>query len=374
VSIKNRIVTRILLFATVLSLLLPSSSLILISAQNVSIGVIHCVNYDPNLRIITITCNTNLSGIYSAINNKSVLEKDPNGVWILNATIIVNPQSKININNTDTSWLKIQNKNAKEPNFISISGDAKIDHVKITSWNSLFNDTIKQNVNGSIPRPYIIANNAIGNVNISNSELAFLGYNSYPSNGLVYKYGGNGSSIINNTYHDMWDGFYSDHVGFIAIKNNVYYNNLRNGIDPHSGSHDITVSGNLAYNNSAFGIICSENCSNILFDNNIVHDNGNAGIIFSDNTNNSLIKKNYAYNEKVGISIFSSSNNKVFENLLKSSGRGIFIGGNSSDNHVYNNSIVNNRVGIDLAKSAKNNIIGNNNMQNISFSKPMSNI
>lgn len=368
VSIQNKFVNMILLFIAALSLLLPSSSLISISAQNSDLTSVQCANYNSNLKIITITCDTNLSGIYRDINNKSVLEKDPNGVWILNTTIMVNPHAKITINNTDTSWLKIINKNAKEPNFISISGSAEIDHIKITSWDPRSNNTIRENVNGTIPRPYIMAINSAGNINISNSNFAFLGYNSYPSNGLVIARGGAGSNITNNTFQDMWDGFYSDHAGFTTIKNNIYYNNLRNGIDPHSGSHDFDISGNLAYNNSAVGINCSENCYNILVDNNIVHDNGGAGIMFSLQTNSSTIKKNFAYNEKIGISIFSSSSNKIYENLLKSSDKGVFISGNSSNNHVYNNSVTNTRIGIDFAGQPKNNLIENNFMQNVTYS------
>src|ERR671924_1326175 len=42
----------------------------------------------------------------------------------------VNPLAKLTINRTDTTWLKITNHD-NVPNFISISGDAKIDGVKI---------------------------------------------------------------------------------------------------------------------------------------------------------------------------------------------------------------------------------------------------
>ena len=75
--------------------------------------------------------------------------------------------------------------------------------------------------------------------------------------------------------------------------------------------------------------ICSENCYNILFDNNTVHDNGHAGLMFSLDTNNSTAKKNYAYNEKVGISVFSSSNNRVYDNLMRSTHTGIQVTGSS---------------------------------------------
>ncbi|HEY6885860.1 MAG TPA: right-handed parallel beta-helix repeat-containing protein, partial [Nitrososphaeraceae archaeon] len=329
-----------------------------------------CVSYDIYTNTITVACNSNLSSIYQIVNDKSVLEKDAHGVWILNAIIKVNPQAKLTIDRTDTSWLKITNKILQEsqPNFISISGNAKIDGVKITSWDPFSDSVIRQNVKGSIPRPYIMITKGAGTVNVSNSEIASLGYNSFPSNGFSYSTGGNGSSIINNTFHDMWDGFYSDHVGFITIKNNKYYNNLRYGIDPHTGSHDLSIIGNLAYNNSAIGIICSENCYNILFNSNTVHNNGLAGLMFSRDTNNSTAEKNYAYNEKIGISIFSSSNDKVHNNLLKSTIRAIYIGGSSSGNHVHNNTVVNATVGIYFADiHPKNNVLENNNLNNITY-------
>ena len=162
-----------------------------------------CINYDSNANTISVACNADLSSIHKALNDSSVLEKDPHGVWILNAIIKVNPLAKITINRTDTSWLKITNKNENEPNFISISGNAKIDGVKITSWDPVSNDVIRENANKSIPRPHIIVEKGAGRVNVSNSEVAFLGYASNPSNGFLFRYGGDRSNIINNTFHDM---------------------------------------------------------------------------------------------------------------------------------------------------------------------------
>jgi mannuronan 5-epimerase len=370
---SNTFVTIILLFVVVLWLLLSSlvlPSVLILAQSSARPPVVKCVNYNNYTNIITVTCNANLSSIYHAVNDKTVLEKDPHGVWILNAIIKVNPLAKLTINRTDTSWLKITNKILQEnqSNFISISGSAKIDGVKITSWDPSSNDIIRENVNASIPRPSILIDRSTGSVNVSNSEIAFLGFNSYPYNGIVYARGGNGSSIINNTFHDMWDGFYSDAASFITIKNNKYYNNLRYGIDPHTGSHDLFIIGNLSYNNSRIGIICSESCYNIVFDNNIVHNNGVAGLMFSLDTNNSIAKKNYAYNEKVGFSIYSSSNNKVHSNLVKSSHTGIFIAGTSLDNHVYNNTMMDDTFGIHFGDNhSKNNVLENNNLKNITY-------
>lgn len=358
-------VLRILLVMIGLSLLFSPTGLGFAQAY----AAAGCVTYEFHTNLINVSCNVNLSEIDKAVNNKNVLEKDPYGVWILNATIQVNPLATLLINQTDTSWLKIMNKNNNEPNFISVAGGkVKIDGVKITSWDPSTNDVIRQNVNGSIPRPYIIIDKGSQGANISNSEVAFLGYSSKQggTNGLLYRFGGNGSSISNNTFHDMWDGFYSEYVGFITIKNNKYYNNLRYGVDPHSGSHDLNIIGNLAYNNSKIGIICSEDCYNILFSNNTVHDNKKAGLMFSLNTNNSVAKENHAYNEKVGISVFQSSNDKVYNNLIKSSYTGIFVAGRSSGNHIYNNTIMNGAVGLylHLYNNSVNNIYENNNIKN----------
>jgi mannuronan 5-epimerase len=351
----------ILLFVTTFSFLLPSISNVLIYAQNSSPVMAPCTTYDSNTNTINVFCNTNLSNINNIINNRAILEKDSNGAWILNAILKVNPQANLIINHNDTSWIKITNNKNNQPNYISISGSAKIDGVKISSWDPRLNDAIKQNANGTILRPYINISNAVGNVNISNSELAFLGYKVYPSNGIVYELGKNGSRIMNNTFHDNWDGFYSNSAGFMTIQGNFFYNNLRNGLNTHTGSHDLNITDNIAYNNSKIGIGCSQNCYNILFYKNILHDNGDAGLMLSENVSNSTARKNFAYNENQGISIFSSHNNKVLENLLKLSDNGIFIGGNSSNNHIYNNSIIDTKIGIDFADHPKNNVLDKSN-------------
>jgi mannuronan 5-epimerase len=362
-----------LVLVVVLSLwLLPTSSVVTFGQRSLSSsGSAACISYSIYNNTITVRCNANLSNISQVVNDRSVLEKDPEGVWILNAIIKVNPHAMLTIDRTDTSWLKITNRifSENESNFITISGSAKIDGVKITSWDPFSDDVIRQkNKEGSAPRPYILIDRGARSVNVSNSEFAFLGYSSFPSNGFVYNRGGNNSNVVNNKFHDMWDGFYSDSAGFITIKNNKYYNNLRYGIDPHTKSHDLNIIGNTAYNNSNIGIICSENCYNILFDNNTVHNNGKVGLMFSLDTNNSTARKNYAYNEKAGFSIFSSSNDKVYNNIVNSSHTGISVGNNSSDNHIYNNTIMNTVVGINFPDSnPKNNLIENNNLTNIVY-------
>jgi parallel beta-helix repeat protein len=288
------------------------------------------------------------------------LDKTSQGVWILNAILYVDPGSTITIDKSDTIWLKILNKNDLTPNYISIAGSAKIDGVKITSWDLASNHTIPQNINGSIARPFIKADYAEGTANISNSEIAFLGNNSYPDNGLAYVLGGNGSNIVNNTIHNMWDGFYSDSVKNLTITNNTFYNNLGNGINIDSESHDMNIVGNNAYNNSETGLLCSDTCNNTIFYNNTIHDNGRSGLMVSSGTYNNTATKNNLFNEEIGIYIDSSRNNKIFDNLFKSNDEDIVIGGNSSDNQIHDNIFRNDTIGMHFENPFGKNPLNNN--------------
>jgi parallel beta-helix repeat protein len=251
-----------------------------------------CVNYNTYTNTITVRCTANLSKINQIVNDRSVLEKDPHGVWILNAKLKVSPLAKLIINRTDTSWLKITNQlfHENEPNFILISGDAKIDGVKITSWDPFSTDVIRQNVNGSISRPYILINNSSGTANISNSEIAFLGFAANSKYGVSYNSGGGGSRIINNTFHDMWDGFYSNSIGFITIKNNKYYDNLKYGIAMYQSSND-KIYNNLVESRFASIYIAGSSLGNHVYNNTIM--NCTFGFYFADNkSKNNLFENN----------------------------------------------------------------------------------
>ncbi len=328
--------------------------------EPISTPIKDCADYDIYTNVITVFCNTNLSEIDLVINNKTILDGTSQGVWILNAILYVDPSSTITIDKTDTLWLKILNKNDLIPNFISIAGSAKIDGIKITSWNPTSNHTIPQNIDGSIPRPFIKAEYAEGTINISNSEIAFLGNNSYPETGLAYVFGGNRSNIINNTIHDMWNGFYSDSVENLTIENNTFYNNLGVGIIIDSGSHNISIAGNNVYNNSETGLMCSDTCNNTIFYNNTVHDNGGSGLMFSSGTYNNTAKKNNAFNEKIGIHIDSSKSNKINDNVFKSNDRDIIIGGNSSDNQIHDNTFKDDTISMHFENQLGYNVPKNN--------------
>ena len=127
--------------------------------------------------------------------------------------------------------------------------------MKITSRDPISNDVIRQNAEGSSPRPYILINS--GTTNISNSEIVFLGLASNPLKyGISFQFSGKeGSTLTNNTFHDMPAGFFSDSVGFTTIKNNKYSDN-NFGIAIYHSSNGNIYNNLLKSNNVAVYICC----------------------------------------------------------------------------------------------------------------------
>ncbi|HJU59903.1 MAG TPA: right-handed parallel beta-helix repeat-containing protein [Nitrososphaeraceae archaeon] len=106
-----------------------------------------------------------------------------------------------------------------------------------------------------IPRPYIkIEEIAIGPTEITNSELAYLGYSCSGCGGVTFNRGEN-SILKNNDIHYIYKGFYSKEMGHMLIEGNRVYGNDKYGIDHHTGTHNMTIRNNIVYDNGNSGII-----------------------------------------------------------------------------------------------------------------------
>jgi mannuronan 5-epimerase len=322
---------------------LPSSSNI----------VSNCVTFDFEDRIITITCkNSNLTQIDNQLNNSDIIRRDEGSDkgWVLNAGITVPNNATLYINSSDTSWLKII-ADGETTYPIFVSGSLKIDSVGITSWNPNTNNytsSLDSHRNGEAvqigtPRPYIIVNDdAEGTTDITNSEIAHLGYESGYGGGrtgLRYE-GGDGSTIRGNNIHDLYFGFYSKGVGGMIIENNYIHDNIHYGLDPHTGTHEMIIKNNTVHDNGSIGIICSLDCYNITIENNTVYNNTKMGIMFSRNMTDSVARNNIVSNEDRGIVVSESHNNEIYNNTVSTSSSGIDLDEDSTGNSIHDNTIV----------------------------------
>ena len=315
-----------------------------------SISSENCISYDPSDRIIMIRCRSaSLTDVYNQLNDDSILDKQADGVWLLNASIVVDNDAALIIDSKDTSWLKIV-ADGKTENSIQVSGSLRIDSVKITSWDPAKNyyaidhGTRELYVDKSgtgMPRPYILVRTAAtGTTDITNSELAYLGYKCIGGkcSGIRY-FGGDGSTIRGNNIHHNGFGFYSNGVANILYEDNEVHHNTMYGIDPHTGTHDMIIRNNRVHDNGAQGIICSLNCYNILIEKNVVYDNAGSGIGFSRNMTNSIVRDNYIYDQDRAIYVSQSYNNEIYHNTISNCVVGIGFDNESLDNAVHDNTV-----------------------------------
>jgi mannuronan 5-epimerase len=317
-----------------------------------------CVSYNQAENTIVISCDDiRLTDIDREINDPLVLVRNYNGeegVWFLNANVVINKDSTFVVDPQDTKWLKIS-AGGDDAHSIQVFGSLKIDSVKVTSWNPEINNYTKFRLDNMpendadefsevnrIPRPYIVVDEANGSTNITNSEIAYLGYDcsSGRCHGLAF-YGDSGKPNIvraNNIHHNNF-GYYSNNTGAAILEDNHVHHNYVYGFDPHTDSHDLVIRNNTVHDNGSIGIICSLDCFNITIENNIVHNNTKAGVMLSRLTYNSVVRNNTISDENAGISISESYNNKIYNNTVFDIMNGIELKANSYDNVVQDNKI-----------------------------------
>jgi poly(beta-D-mannuronate) C5 epimerase len=355
-----------------------------------------CITYKATTRVITVTCaSATLTDVYNEFHDNNILTKQSTTsnriIWVLSTSLVISKGSTFHIDSTDTKWLKISSTNGSSvslhplPNGIDVHGSLKIDSVKITSWNPAINNYAITNgsrqeapvgskgvtANGYMihlgaPRAFIkIESDATGTTDITNSEIAYLGYESGSTSGFgtggLHYFGGDGSILRGNKIHDLYFGLYSRDVGHMIIENNQIYHNTNYGLDPHSGSHDMIIRNNVVYNNGEEGVICSLNCYNIVIEDNKVYHNQKSGIMLSRNMFNSLVRNNVISNEVIGIHISQSHDNQIFNNIISNSLNGMDIHDGSTNNKIYDNTIIKSMHGISVSSSdaAANTIYSN---------------
>ena len=173
-----------------------------------------CVTYDSTDNTIRISCGfADLTRINNQLKDPDLLHKEKaKGVWLLNTGIVIEEDATLYINSTDTSWLKIaaDGKNAYE---IRVLGGLKIDSVRVSSWNPNTNDYEKFEVEkedgakgadyAKKPRPFItVDEKSTSSIEITNSEIAYLGYLSEGNYGYgIIFFGGNKNLLAGILYN-----------------------------------------------------------------------------------------------------------------------------------------------------------------------------
>jgi len=332
-----------------------------------------CIGYDKVENIIAVTCNASFLDVVQTINDPEILEDLGNGEYILNANLEVadGVTFEMTSNGDGLQYLKIAGANG-----IVVYGKILINGVTITSWDISSEDVIQQNINGIIRRGYVQFAASEG-AQIINSEFGYLGDVELGRRGFdLY---GEGAShdmeIRGSKFHDMWMAFYSSGAYNITVDGNEYYNNIKYALDPHTATHDMSITNNYLHHNP-IGVICSNSCYNILIEGNLVEHNIDYGIFFSRNMHDSIARNNHVYNTTIGIFVSESPNNQIYNNTIEATtSQGIRLqnpelpdDGLTEGNFVYDNTITNSENGI-RAASSHDNILESNRFFDIEESE-----
>src|ERR687890_806842 len=322
-----------------------------------------CVNYDNRTMTINICGGKmNMTALHSIINNSKILNQTSPKNWFLNSNILIAKGATLFVNSTDTDWLKI-NSTAGTAYSIATKGNLVIDNTKISSWN--FTNKSDTLLNSKTePRSYLLVpRDGTGHMNITNSNLSYLGYASRNDTWGISYYSGDGSIISNNSFSFNYRGFHvSGDASDIIFANNTINNSYQDGLVAHINSTNLQIYNNTIYNNTNHGIFCSESCENILVKDNLIYDNTGNGIFLNKSTVNSEIKNNTLYdNGRFGITLSSSSKNVIANNTINRNLIGVIVTQSSRDNVTEQNRINYSLLnGISLDENSNNNMFVNN--------------
>ncbi len=322
-----------------------------------------CVNYDNRTMTINICGGKmDMTALHSIINNSKILNQTSPKNWFLNANILIAKGATLFVNSTDTDWLKI-NSTAGTAYSISTKGNLLIDNTKISSWNFTNKSDTLLNSKAQ-PRGYLVVPwDGTGHMNITNSNLSYLGYGGGTNTWGISYYAGDGSIISNSSFSFNYRGFHaSDDASNIMLVNNTINNSYQHGILAHINSTNLQIYNNAIHNNANHGVFCSELCKNILMKNNSVYNNTGNGIFLNRLTVGSEIENNTIYhNGDSGIRVSNSSRNVIANNTIEGNSFGIIITQSSYNNSIHHNMIKGSDLnGIYLYENSNDNTFKNN--------------
>ena len=149
-------------------------------------------------------------------------------------------------------------------------------------------------------------------MDVTGSDIGYLGYYASESYGLTWKVSGSLNNvrvygnILNSRIHHNYFGVFTYGAYGMMISGSEFDHNVKYGLDPHDDSDYLTISSNSAHHNGDHGIICSQRCNNLVIRYNTSYNNAGHGIMLHRSVDNSLVEYNQVFdNEDTGIGRFS---------------------------------------------------------------------
>ena len=323
--------------------------------------------------------STTLTSIHAALPAAPLTLLDPaTSVWTLGASLTLQQGATLLLHGSpvggDVNELRLQSLNSPT------GGDAvrvraqwgtiDIRSTRITSWDDTANgpdtDPVTRGRAYIQVRSFLDADGVTpreSRMDITDSEIAYLGFNRSESYGLSWKVLGGTiavlqrvrvfGDIVNSRIHHGYHGVYTFGALGMHFLNNEIDSDIGYGFDAHDDSDDLVVDGNRVHDNGLHGIIASKRCNNLTISRNESHHNLGNGIMLHRQSDDSLVEQNHTHdNGDGGIALFDSSGNTLRGNTTLANGKdGIRLSVGSTNNIIEGNELAfNGRSGLYLYK------------------------
>jgi parallel beta-helix repeat protein len=276
------------------------------------------VRFDRTTNLIDVVGGTGvtLPAIAAAVGDPAALREVSPGEWQLGADLVVRGGAELQISAPQVRWLKLESAPGRFVSVEALGGKLDITGSCVTSWDDAQGSADTGYDDG---RSFLLARDG-AQMTISHAELHYLGHGDVESYGLSWRTAGTGGGISDSIVSSLYYGLYTFEVSGLSVLDNEFRNNVLYGIDPHTGSSELTIERNVVHDNGKHGIILAEDCVDSVIRDNVVYRNAHHGIVLYLRSDRNLIEGNETFdNSAQGININESGdntlrNNRVYDN------------------------------------------------------------
>ncbi|WP_320152098.1 right-handed parallel beta-helix repeat-containing protein [uncultured Tolumonas sp.] len=281
------------------------------------------------------------------------------GIYLLKANLKLTDGSALLIDGDDPTdpvieFRLLSNNTGLANSVVNLTADygiVQINHTKVLSWDEAVEgpDTDYTTANRAYIRVRSGAADKQSRMDVTGSDIGYLGYYASESYGLTWKVSGTLNdvrvygNILNSRIHNNYFGVFTYGAYGMMISGNEFDHNVKYGLDPHDDSDYLTITSNTSHHNGDHGIICSQRCNNLVIRYNTSYSNAGHGIMLHRSVDYSLVENNQVFdNEDTGIALFESNNNIIRGNIVQGNKTGIRLSVGSSYNSFQGNMIFGN--------------------------------
>jgi poly(beta-D-mannuronate) C5 epimerase len=295
-----------------------------------------------------------LDAIFTTVNDPTYLNKQPDGTFVLHVPMLIKSGGTLVIRNNKLML------SVNDGGLIASFGKLYVVDSTIKGWDTKTNKPAVFRGEDKF-RPYLVAWCG-SQMYLGGSTFAHMGYFDSKEYGITYTscfdtiyqpdFGhlpGATGWVIDNTFEDIYYGFYSFESDNIAILRNTYVDNIIYGIDPHDRSKHLLIGHNkVSGTKQKHGIIVSREVNDSFIFNNVSENNAGSGFMLDRKSVNNVVAYNISRNNQGdGLTFYESENNLSYGNTLignKNSGMRI----RNSWDIVSQNDVINANSGVGI--------------------------